>query len=622
MSSADYSGGVPSALIVNPMASRVTPEVTVAVERALAAAGDRVETLLTEAPRHAAELAAAASHSYDRLYVFGGDGAFNEVVNGLEADVPSASSRAADERAVARARAPARPGRLRARAGRVAAGAADLARAGQRPPLHVQRRPRARRRAHPAGRRPRPPGRKRPGDLVFARALRGILAGRRFRLSRPSTVVGHGRAAFALVANCDPYTYVGSLPVHAAPTARFELGLDLVAPRAVAPWQLPRLAAWAFAGRGQVSSSQRALPPRRRRDRDRVRRPAAAPGRRRGPRRRRLGPLRGRTRRAPRRRSSAIRLGRGTGASGRTGRSADHRRWGRGGGRRGRGSRRRCAPGPLSRDGPAPNLRRALGRLPPAGPDRDVRDLLGPRGDPGRLGARAGRRGLDLPVVPGVCDRAPARDAARDRARVVARAIRPAGGTRRSTGSRRSQCRSRRTSRTRSGYAWGAKLKGRSDCAIAYFGDGATSEGAFHEGANFAAVMRAPAVLLCNNNQWAISTPLSAQTRAETLADKAVGYGMPGVRVDGGDVLAVYEATAEALDTGARRRRPDVHRGADLPRRPARDRRRPERLLGRGASRGGAPERVRRALRALPAPRRRPHRRSSPRRSRRTRSRA
>jgi pyruvate dehydrogenase E1 component alpha subunit len=97
------------------------------------------------------------------------------------------------------------------------------------------------------------------------------------------------------------------------------------------------------------------------------------------------------------------------------------------------------------------------------------------------------------------------------------------------------------------GYAWGAKLKSESACAIAYFGDGATSEGAFHEGANFAAVMRAPVVLLCNNNQWAISTPLSAQTRAESLADKAAGYGMPGVRVDGGDVLAVYEATAEAL---------------------------------------------------------------------------
>ena len=97
------------------------------------------------------------------------------------------------------------------------------------------------------------------------------------------------------------------------------------------------------------------------------------------------------------------------------------------------------------------------------------------------------------------------------------------------------------------GLAWGKKLKGESACAIAFFGDGATSEGSFHEGANFAAVMGAPLVLFCNNNQWAISTPLEAQTRAETLADKAVGYGMPGLRVDGTDVLACYEATREAV---------------------------------------------------------------------------
>src|SRR3954453_1213891 len=97
------------------------------------------------------------------------------------------------------------------------------------------------------------------------------------------------------------------------------------------------------------------------------------------------------------------------------------------------------------------------------------------------------------------------------------------------------------------GLAWGKKLRGEQTCAIAYFGDGATSEGAFHEGANFAAVMRAPLILFCNNNQWAISTPLSAQTGAETLADKAAGYGMPGVRVDGGDVLAVFEATRDAV---------------------------------------------------------------------------
>src|SRR5580765_791289 len=97
------------------------------------------------------------------------------------------------------------------------------------------------------------------------------------------------------------------------------------------------------------------------------------------------------------------------------------------------------------------------------------------------------------------------------------------------------------------GLAWGKKLRGEPTVAIAYFGDGATSEGAFHEGANFAAVMQAPLILFCNNNYWAISTPFPAQTRAETLADKAVGYGMPGVRVDGTDVLAVYEATREAV---------------------------------------------------------------------------
>ena len=98
------------------------------------------------------------------------------------------------------------------------------------------------------------------------------------------------------------------------------------------------------------------------------------------------------------------------------------------------------------------------------------------------------------------------------------------------------------------GFAWGSRLKGEDRVAIAYFGDGATSEGAVHEGATFAGVTKAPVILFCNNNQWAISTPLSEQTAAPTLADKAVGYGMPGIRVDGGDVLAVYEATREGVE--------------------------------------------------------------------------
>jgi pyruvate dehydrogenase E1 component alpha subunit len=97
------------------------------------------------------------------------------------------------------------------------------------------------------------------------------------------------------------------------------------------------------------------------------------------------------------------------------------------------------------------------------------------------------------------------------------------------------------------GLAWGKKLNGERACAVAFFGDGATSEGSFHEGANFAGVMGAPLILFCNNNGWAISTPVEAQTAAETLADKAVGYGMPGLRVDGTDVLACYEATREGV---------------------------------------------------------------------------
>ena len=97
------------------------------------------------------------------------------------------------------------------------------------------------------------------------------------------------------------------------------------------------------------------------------------------------------------------------------------------------------------------------------------------------------------------------------------------------------------------GFAWGSALKGEERVALTFFGDGATSEGSFHEGATFAGVMKAPVILFCNNNQWAISTPLSAQTAAPTLADKAIGYGMPAIRVDGGDVLAVYDATREAV---------------------------------------------------------------------------
>jgi pyruvate dehydrogenase E1 component subunit alpha len=96
------------------------------------------------------------------------------------------------------------------------------------------------------------------------------------------------------------------------------------------------------------------------------------------------------------------------------------------------------------------------------------------------------------------------------------------------------------------GMAWGQRLRGPGSCTLAYFGDGATSEGSWHEGLTFAGVLRAPVVLLCNNNGWAISTPIERQSAAARLVDKAVGYGIAGVRVDGTDVLAVRAAAAQA----------------------------------------------------------------------------
>lgn len=97
------------------------------------------------------------------------------------------------------------------------------------------------------------------------------------------------------------------------------------------------------------------------------------------------------------------------------------------------------------------------------------------------------------------------------------------------------------------GVAWGMKLRGAGTAALAMFGDGATSEGAFHEGCNFAGVLKAPVVLVCQNNGWAISVPRSRQTASETLAQKAVAYGFPGLLVDGNDVVAMYREVSAAL---------------------------------------------------------------------------
>ncbi|MBI2027934.1 MAG: pyruvate dehydrogenase (acetyl-transferring) E1 component subunit alpha [Deltaproteobacteria bacterium] len=98
------------------------------------------------------------------------------------------------------------------------------------------------------------------------------------------------------------------------------------------------------------------------------------------------------------------------------------------------------------------------------------------------------------------------------------------------------------------GIAWGIKIDKKKAAAVVYFGDGATSEGSFHEALNFCGTMHLPAVFFCQNNQWAISTPLKKQTASGSLAQKAVAYGVKGVQVDGNDVFAVYVAAQEALE--------------------------------------------------------------------------
>jgi pyruvate dehydrogenase E1 component alpha subunit len=82
---------------------------------------------------------------------------------------------------------------------------------------------------------------------------------------------------------------------------------------------------------------------------------------------------------------------------------------------------------------------------------------------------------------------------------------------------------------------------------MTFFGDGATSEGDFHEALNFAGVWHVPVIFVCQNNQWAISVPLKKQTHSRTIAEKAHAYGFPGIQVDGNDILAVSAASREAM---------------------------------------------------------------------------
>lgn len=127
------------------------------------------------------------------------------------------------------------------------------------------------------------------------------------------------------------------------------------------------------------------------------------------------------------------------------------------------------------------------------------------------------------------------------------------------------------------GIAWGIKYRNRNDIVLNFFGDGATSEGDFHEALNFAGVFQVPVIFVCQNNQWAISHPRTRQTRSQTIAQKALAYGIEGIQVDGNDVLAVYTAAAEAAERARSKGEPTliecvtyrltVHTTADDPKR-------------------------------------------------------
>jgi len=244
-------------LIVNPFASRVTERRVREVEASLARAGN-VRTVLTERRAHATELAASGA---DAVVVFGGDGAVNEVLNGIPPGIPfgaipgggtsvfaralglprdpaSAAERVADALAAPRTR-------------RITLGRVDGRRFGFSAGLAFDAT--TVRRVDALG---RGADGRRPGDLAFARELVRVLAAGRFKLEPELDVHDHGRAAAVFVANCDPYTYAGAIPLHIAPEARFELGLDLVAPMQISPRTLPRLARYLVRGKGQQTDAE------------------------------------------------------------------------------------------------------------------------------------------------------------------------------------------------------------------------------------------------------------------------------------------------------------------------------------------------------------------------------
>jgi diacylglycerol kinase family enzyme len=247
-----------AALIVNPYSTHVTGERITAVERELR---ERVElvTTFTQRPGHATELAEQYTREMDAVIVFSGDGTYNEALNGGDDRVPfgflpgggtSVLPRAlglprdpvAAARSIGAALAEGRHRRISLGEvnGRRFCFSAGLGFDGE-----------AVRRLDALG---RDPGGARPGDLAFGRMILQMLLERRGRWDPAIEIEGVGRAAFLLVANGDPYSYAGSIPLHIAPDAQFEAGIDFVAPTRVRARDVPRLVRYIVRGRGQLEA--------------------------------------------------------------------------------------------------------------------------------------------------------------------------------------------------------------------------------------------------------------------------------------------------------------------------------------------------------------------------------
>jgi len=235
-------------LIVNAYASGVNEERIAAVTAALGV----VEVRRTAHPGHATSLA-REGRGAEAVYVLSGDGVFNEVLNGIDAETPVGFLPGGGANVLSRAlglpRDPVQAAErvVLGRTRRISLGRVNGRRFGFAAGMGIDAEAVRR---HDA--RGRSPERGRAGNAMFAWDMARLLAARRGRFEPALEIKGRGRAAFALVANTDPYTYAGPVPIRVAPRARFELGLDLVAPRAVAPLALPRLLGYLVLGRGQA----------------------------------------------------------------------------------------------------------------------------------------------------------------------------------------------------------------------------------------------------------------------------------------------------------------------------------------------------------------------------------